>query len=361
MPTSVSLIAELEDAISKGSSERRVETLRRVTDLFLLNAPSFSDQQVGLFDDVIGRLADEIETKARVELSNRLAPIANAPVNVVRDLAHDDEIDVAAPVISQSTRLSDQDIVEIAQNKSQDHLLAITARPQIGETITDVLVARGNQRVVRAVARNDKAKFSEFGFTTLVQRSEGDDVLAERVGLRRDIPQHHFKTLIAKASEQVRDRLAAAAPTATRDVARVVTGIAEEIGTQVGVAPQLDFAAAQRVVADIQRLGKLSEAHVADFARTRRLAETIVGLSALCQIPLEVVERLALGDRPDPILILTKAAGFQWSSVRAIIQVRPHPATAGGLEEAAENFDRLSVVTAQRVMRFWQVRQSAVK
>jgi hypothetical protein len=115
------------------------------------------------------------------------------------------------------------------------------------------------------------------------------------------------------------------------------------------------------VVADIQRLGKLSESHIADFARTKRLAETIVGLSALCQIPLEVVERLALGDRPDPILILTKAAGFQWSTVRAIIQVRPTPSTAGGLEEAAENFDRLSVVTAQRVMRFWQVRQSGLK
>jgi uncharacterized protein (DUF2336 family) len=361
MATSVSLISELEDAIARGSSEKRIETLRRVTDLFLLNSDSFSEPQVGLFDDVIGKLAAEIETKARVELSNRLAPVANAPVNVVRDLAHDDEIDVAAPVLTQSPRLTETDIVGIAKEKSQDHLLAISARPQIGETITDVLVARGNQRVVRAVARNEKAKFSEFGFTTLVKRSEGDDVLAERVGLRADIPQHHFKTLLGKATEQVREKLAAAAPAATRDVARVVSGIAEKIGSEAGVAPGYDFATAQRLIAHIQRNGKLTEQHVADFARDRKVAETIAALSALCQIPIEVVERLTLGERPDPILILTKAAGFSWSSVRAIIQARPVPMGTSGLDEASENFDRLSTVTAQRVMRFWQVRQAAVR
>ena len=95
-----SLITELEDAISCGSVDRRVDTLRRVCDLFETGASMYSDEQVELFDDVIGRLATSIEAKARVELSNRLAPIANAPANVVKSLAGDDLIEVAGPVLA---------------------------------------------------------------------------------------------------------------------------------------------------------------------------------------------------------------------------------------------------------------------
>src|SRR5262249_1101 len=70
-----SLITELEDAIGGGSADRRLDTLRRVCDLFETGASMYSDEQVELFDDVIGRLAASIEAKARTELSNRLAPI----------------------------------------------------------------------------------------------------------------------------------------------------------------------------------------------------------------------------------------------------------------------------------------------
>src|SRR5262249_9166621 len=95
-----SLINELEDAISSGSIDRRVETLRRVSDLFLTGASMYSDQQIELFDDVIGRLAASIESKARAELANVLASIPNAPVNVIKTLAADEDIDVAGPVLA---------------------------------------------------------------------------------------------------------------------------------------------------------------------------------------------------------------------------------------------------------------------
>ena len=126
-----SIINELEDAISRGSSQQRVETLRRVTDLFLHDAPRLSESQIEVFDEVIGRLADEIEVRARAELSRRLAPIANAPTEVVVALAKDDAIAVAGPILSLSKRLTDDMLVEIASTKSQDHLLAISGRSTI--------------------------------------------------------------------------------------------------------------------------------------------------------------------------------------------------------------------------------------
>ena len=63
-------------------------------------------------------------------------------------------------------------------------------------------------------------------------------------------------------------------------------------------------------------------------------------------------------ERPDPVLILCKSAGWGWPTAKAIIMVRPGGARTSSqdLDAAYADFDRLSPTTARRVMRFWQVR-----
>src|SRR5215469_1038214 len=123
-----SLIDELERAVKAGSAESRVNTLRRVTDLFLHDANRLNDEQIKVFDDVLCHLAARIEKTALVELGKRLSPVDTAPIGVIRQLAHDDEIKVAGPVLTDSKRLSTADLVEVAQTKGQGHLLAISQR-----------------------------------------------------------------------------------------------------------------------------------------------------------------------------------------------------------------------------------------
>ena len=149
-----SLIIELEDAVQSHSAERRVETLRRVTDLFLGEADRLNDEQIAVFDDVLGKLIQRIETKALVELSSRLAPIDTAPIDVIRRLARDEEIAVAGPVLTQSPRLTAADLIEVAKTKSQGHLLAISGRSQLEEAVTDALLTRGNHEVASRLAAN---------------------------------------------------------------------------------------------------------------------------------------------------------------------------------------------------------------
>ena len=114
----LSLIDDLESAIKQGSQESRVQTLRRITDLFLHDANRLNDEQIAVFDDVLCLLAEKIEKTALVELGSRLAPVDMAPIKVVRRLARDEEIAVAAPVLTGSKRLTTADLVEIAQTKS---------------------------------------------------------------------------------------------------------------------------------------------------------------------------------------------------------------------------------------------------
>src|ERR1700742_605666 len=195
-PAPESLLDELQNTLAHGTVARRVETLRRVTDLFISGAVDYSDDQVGLFDDVFQCLIVHIEVSAKALLSNRLAPIDTAPPLTIRALAFDDLIEVAAPVLSRSERLDDDALIETARNKSQAHLMAISTRRTLSGAVTDVLVQRGNDEVLQSVAGNPGAEFSEHGFTRLVSRAEGKESLATCVGLRPNIPRHVYLQLL---------------------------------------------------------------------------------------------------------------------------------------------------------------------
>jgi uncharacterized protein (DUF2336 family) len=351
-----SLITELEDAITGGSADRRLDTLRRVCDLFETGASMYSDEQVELFDDVIGRLAASIEAKARAELSNRLAPIANAPANVVKALATDDLIEVAGPVLAQCARLDDEDLIGTARGKGQHHLLAISQRTALSEAVTDVLVTRGDREVVHSVANNDGARFSDAGFGLLVERSTGDDALADRVGRRPDIPRRHFVDLIAKASDTVRRRLVAANPQAADDIRHVVAGIEGKMKA----AQARDYAAARARVEALHQAGKLGESEVHSFAKSGKFEETAAALSLLCGLPIDAVEQAMLDERPDMLLIMAKAMGYSWATAKLLLLLRTggRGASQQDLELALHSFDRLQVSTAQRAVRFYQTRQN---
>src|SRR5450755_2634428 len=114
--SSNSLIGELEVAVKTGTPEKRVDTLRRITDLFLGESRLLNEQQIGAFDDVLVHLIQHIETKALVELSSALAPVAGAPIEVVRRLSRHDEIAIAGPILTTSNRLSETDLIEIAKS-----------------------------------------------------------------------------------------------------------------------------------------------------------------------------------------------------------------------------------------------------
>src|SRR5262249_23692737 len=221
-----SLIPELEEVIQRGSPERRNQALSRITSLFLDGADRFNEDHVQLFDEVLGCLVEEIEAKARAELSKRRAPVGNAPVKVVRKLATDDDIAVAGPVLSQSGRLRETDLVDIARTKSQAHLLAISSRANIAEPVTEVLVRRGDKAVAHSVAQNPQARLSEGSFSMLVNRAEQDGALAEKVGLRPDIPPKLFRELLLKATELVQQRLLASAkPETQAEIKRVLAKV----------------------------------------------------------------------------------------------------------------------------------------
>ena len=356
MITAPSLIPELDDIVSRGDPKRRADAALRVSELFLQGAANFRPDHVDLFDGVLISLVPHVELASRIELAERLSLLANAPRGLVGQLAHEDEIAIAGPLLRRSPVLDDQVLVGIASAKGQGHLLAMTERPTLSVDLTDVIVARGNRDVMRGAAGNAGAAFSSASYSTLVRRAGQDGVLTIRLGQRDDLPPEQLKELLSGSIDVVRRRLLQVVKperqTAIKQAMTAITGAAER-------AERRDFTAAQRTVLGLHRDGALGEGALLNFARAFKYEESIAALAAMSGVAIDTLDRLISGDRYDPILIAGKTVGLEWATVRALIMLRFGPsrtASPADIENARVNFQRLMPSTAQRVVEFWKTR-----
>src|SRR5436309_3170900 len=161
-------------------------------------------------------------------------------------------------------------------------------------------------------------RLSDHSLFALVERAQGDGVLAEKVGLRPDIPPRLFSNLLQNASGKAPLHASARPPTAFET---------------------------------LRQQDRLDEAAVVDFANTGRYQEMIAALVWLCAVPIEVLDRLMGSERPDPIFILCKSMDWEWSTAKAILMARTDNASSADLDAAIAEFNRLSPSTVRRVSR----------
>jgi uncharacterized protein (DUF2336 family) len=351
-----SIIDELEDAVQNGSQEKRVETLRQVTNLFLHEGERLNEDQIKVFDDVLCLLIARVETRARAELSKRLAPIDYAPFATIQHLARDNEIEVAGSVLSHSSRLRTSDLVEIASTRGQDHLFAISGRKNLPEAVTDVIVDRGERKVIRKLANNASARFSDVGYSSIVARADADDELTEILGLRIDLPIEFLRHLLRRATNAVRARLAAIAPPKLQEeIKQILKTIASAAGEDT--PPARDFSRAEALTRLLNEHNELDEAAIIKFVGARKFEEVAASLAVLNNVSTEMMARLLDGPRSDLILIPCKSAGLNWPAVETILGKRPikPPISEETLNLAWRDYGKLSMETARRTLRFWQV------
>jgi uncharacterized protein (DUF2336 family) len=360
MTVEPAFIAEVESAIAGASSYRRSEMLRKVTDLFVSDSDECTDEALSIFDDVIIRLAAEIEQTARKLLAKRLAPFRNAPPHTIRLLAFDDSIDVAEPVLAQSARLDDKTLIEIASTKGQGHMLAISHRGSLSEAVTDVLVALGDREVLLGTVDNYGASFSDGGFSVLVRRSDGEDLLAEFVGSRPEIPLHLMSALVAKASETVRAKLEAAHPRARTEVRRAVAEASGRVDERM-LSVSTDYAEALATVQSLQRSGRLDEHALAAFAKKGAYLEATAAVATMCDLPLELVELSMVRDRSETLLVLAKSLDLSCATLNEILLLRANRGLISRSEitQRLAFFQRLQRSTAQNIVRVFRARAQA--
>jgi uncharacterized protein (DUF2336 family) len=331
MGVPASLFPELEDVVRYGTAERRAKTLRTITTLFIDSVLSFTDAHVALFDDVISYLIEDIQPDALAELAQRLAPVPNAPGNVISKLGRNDNIKIARPILKHAS-LASRDLLDIAETKSQAHLLAIASRKNLDEALSEVLIARGNSNVIHFLAINSQAKLSRNAYSCLMKKAEQDSLLAEKLIMRRDVPPDFFRELWMRTHEIAAD---------TQEKNQTTEALASGV-----------------TASDLE----LTEAGIAALAKAGKYEETVAALATVCAVPLDIVHRLMSGNRLDPLLILGRSVGFSWATVGALISARRESKLADQMLEATSDYyHRLTPQAAERVVRFWQTRPETSK
>jgi uncharacterized protein (DUF2336 family) len=353
-----SLITQLEGALASRDLSKRAEMLGQITDLFMRGSGNFTADQIDLFDEVMGKLVEQIELTARAAFGSRLAKCSNAPGRVIRLLAFDDEIEVAAPVLKHSTRLGDAALAENARTKSQAHLLAISERASLAESVTDVLVDRGDDLVVASTARNRGATFSVSGFSTLAARSKDNGDLALCIWSRPDIPRHELIKLFGHATEIVRRKLEAADPRRAALIRTAVAHASDEIQATTRAGSN-EHATAMTHVRSLHARGQLNEAKLFDFAHRGDFDRAAVALSIMGDLPLGLVERALVQDDGEQILVIGKAIDLSWETTKSVLLLKPgqNGVSNESMNRSFASYFRLKTKTARAALQFYRLRQ----
>lgn len=337
------LITELDAAVKTGSPERSDRILQQVMALFLSNVDRLGEAQIGVLDDVLVRLVGPAESASLAQLSETLSKIDLAPRETVRKLAWHDDPTVAAPVLRNSNRLSEKDLIEIVGKLSQQHLLAVCERKTLSEALTDAILRRADASVSNALAQNPGAAFSDGGYTALVGRAERDESLTEKLGLRLDLPAVLLRQILTVATDVVRAKFL----TASRPV--------EKPGAPAPKPkPRQDYSKVTDLVSELGRTGKLNNSAVNRFAAHGDYLSVMAALAFKADVKVEVIEPFLHSDRLYALVVTCKAARLDWTVTRMIIHNRPNcpPATRQEFEQAREIFEGLILSIAQWTVRF---------
>jgi hypothetical protein len=213
---------------------------------------------------------------------------------------------------------------------------------------------------VQSVVANDGARFSDFGFRQMIKRAESDAVLAERVGLRNEIPPQMFRQLIAKASADVRRRLERERTELSAEIQAAVSQAAGKLYSNFGPG-QDSYLVLKQAVTEAHKAGRLNKKSVYAYALAHKFEEAVIALSLLCTLPPGVIEQMLVVNDRDMILVLSKALAFSWDTAMALLFLgaENHRISANELDSLKAEFKRADIRMSRSIMEVYQARWRA--
>lgn len=341
----------LEDLARRSSSEERAVLLHRLADLLMRGNISRDPMIVELFEDIVCRVLEQVDPKERVEFSQRVGPSSATPRRVVMDLAND-IVSVAEPVLRYSPILSEEDLLDIAENTGPAHLEVIARRIYLSRDLTDVLVARGQMMVHRTIAANDGAQISEGAFHVLLDGAQGDTVLQELMALRPNLPQAVRDRLVPMLAEEVRRRLSSRwSNIPTAKINDALDSQVEQLIERVEAISD-DHAAFVNLQAGIEDgILTLDEA-IRQACRLNRHDWLIDLVSAAGSSDRSIVLTVLLMRENRPLSVMLRALGISGESYRAVLDMRARHLRVGSNDpRLVVDFEALDPAVANAILR----------
>lgn len=356
--SSRSLEALLEMA-KEPSSERRRELLRTITSTFMQHPEEVTASEMELYDDVMGRLTQDMESVVRAEIANTLADSRNAPLGLLRTLASD-HIEVAEPILTRSKALSEDDLLHIVSTQGQGHLRAVSRRTEVPESVSGVIVNRGDDVTLNTLLRNDGARLSRLSSEKVVERAQANPALHEAVVNRRDLPSDLLNDMYFIVEAQLRERIIA--ENAKMDPAtldKVLTKSRTRVAVAYGSYPA-DYEAISAEIEKLRKADQLTPTLLARYMRDPNPTWFLAALSQMADLDFLTARHLVEKREIDALAIACKAADLDKALflTYVVILLSDGENAMGRATEYGKLYAELPRETAMRTIRFWRLRRT---
>ncbi len=353
------------------SPESRRQILRDVTDLFVEEIPSQNSTVYAEFDALLQTLAKKVDEHARATLSERLADCAEAPHELVLQLAMD-AIEVAGPILLRSSVLNDDDLVNIVENQTQEHIRAIAERESVSEEVSRAIAVKGDDTSLSRLILNEGAKVDRFTFEIATERAEHSPMIQGSLVRRSNTPADLLADLIpiveSALREQIVERFEGLKP-AVLEAALAASH--ERLAKRLLEESEVE-AARQRL--DVLRVRHALDASLLiSLLKQDKILDFQVGFAELAGVSTHAVKRAMEHDSPDGLLLFCKSSGIKKADFlmmagltnrAALVKNAAHEdldSRFNAIRDMARVYDAITVESAQRAVRFMKVRDHVVQ
>lgn len=348
------IVQQLAQLGAEKSSEKRLALLRSVADLYFARAirPTLAEEY--LFTEIANSVMHRLQPAQRPQVSEKLCESDRVPHELALTLASDADIAIARPILSRSPVLREADILRLAQASSDDHLEAIATRPTLSSRITDVLIDRGSNKVLRTVSGNAGAEVSETGLRRLVDRARHDDELCLSLADRGDLTPavlEQLEAIVCERAEQQGGDHAGDAIAALR--ARAQALISEELGKR-----RANISSTERIIAAIDAKTLSVDEGLTPLLDGGRLLDVATVVAHLLRFERNFIfQQIAAGDL-NTVLLAFRALDVSFENLQATLLLRARKRRGDRAAEVLTrtDYEAVDLASAQRAMRFLKVR-----
>ena len=351
--------AMLSDLAKETTSEGRRELLRKVTEAFDPAVPLAADE-VAEFDGILAAVASDYSSQVRAQIA-RLVASSLAPFSHSAQRFALDDIEVARPILENFDALSDDTLLEVVGQKSQDHMMAVTRRRRVSEAVSQALVERGDDAVVNSLLINRKAEISSAAYDLVAKRAETSTALQAPLVRRAGVPIELLNDLYMKVEADLRREIIGkfeSIPPEELEAAfrRSRVRVSSRYNT-----PE-DFELSRRRIDGMQRKGALIPPVLVTLMREGPSARTCfkIAFARLADVDYDLIERMVEGQDMDTMALLCRGAHFDRALfVSLAVGLNRADHALAGAEEFGNLYESVPIQAAQRAIRFWKVRAAA--
>lgn len=182
------MLDQLTKLATEKSSEKRLELMNVITNMFIDNTQENSQTELELFGDVFTKLLSEMDEDGKAEISQKFAQLTKTPKTFAIALIYENA-DVAAPMLEHSKVFDDDDLINAAKMVTTEHRIAIAKRRFVSAVVTDNLIGYGETTVLHTIFSNETAHISGEGFNHIVENHAEDGELLALLLMRPDLPK----------------------------------------------------------------------------------------------------------------------------------------------------------------------------